>query len=118
MSRQPINPRRTDRSPAHWPLRDVSETGTLYVMTLKQWLRREDVRAAGWTVYGLAEKLGISRSKLSRALNGHAVPRPPIVVAIYRITEGAVTPMDWYPEVMAMRRAKLKSSPASQALPT
>jgi hypothetical protein len=71
-------------------------------MTFREWLKRPEVRGV-WTIKVLAEQLRRNRVSVSRMANGHSIPRPDDVLEIFRLTEGAVGPDDWYPEVRRER---------------
>jgi len=49
----------------------------------------------------LAETLGVSRMTLWRYCAGQSIPRPEIMAAIQRLTEGRVGPADFYPPAAA-----------------
>ena len=48
-------------------------------------LIRESMDALGWTVAKCSERLGVSRSALSRLLNGHAAVSPQMALALERL---------------------------------
>lgn len=64
---------------------------------------------AGKTQADLAELLGCSQSYISQIerTTGALVPGPAIMIEIYRLTDGAVQPNDFYdlPALSAVRRA-------------
>jgi ribosome-binding protein aMBF1 (putative translation factor) len=59
-------------------------------MTLADWLRRE-----GKTVVALAKELGRDPSFITRVKNGDAMPSIEVAAEIQRITQGAVTAIDY-----------------------
>lgn len=59
-------------------------------MTLAEWLKRE-----GKTVVALAKDLGRDPSFITRVKNGDAMPSIEVAAEIQRLTEGAVTAIDY-----------------------
>ncbi len=64
-------------------------------MKLQEWLRTEG-KARGLKQADFARNIGVSLQSLSLYLNAGRVPRPGVIAAIARETNGAVTAADFY----------------------
>lgn len=60
-------------------------------MTPYKWLLEKNI-----TIEQFAERIGVSRSQAHRYLNEGAVPRPKIMLKIFDLTNGDVTPNDFH----------------------
>lgn len=60
-------------------------------MKLKQWMKQNKV-----TPLALSKKIKAAKWTLNRYLGSDRVPAPRIVVAIFKATNGAVQPNDFY----------------------
>lgn len=56
----------------------------------------EYLEQPGRTASSLAQATNVAVSTITRAAKGEAVPSPQLMEAIYRATDGAVTPNDFY----------------------
>ena len=77
---------------------------------------REAIEAQGWTVSGAAARLGVSRSTLSRVLNGRSSVSPPLALALERLgwsDAGHWVRMQGAYELARTRRAESVACPAS-----
>lgn len=77
-------------------------------MTLAEWLKRE-----GKTVVALARELGRDPSFITRVKNGDAMPSIEVAAEIQRLTEGAVTAIDYVragPSIACSTRSEARAS--------
>lgn len=61
-------------------------------MTLREWHKKK-----GWTIQALADELGVDKSTAMRLLSGHRRPGPDLYERIFMLTDGQVTPNDFFP---------------------
>lgn len=60
-------------------------------MRLKEWLAKNNIKHGD-----LCKPLGANKSRISRIVNGRALPTLIQADKIYRITDGQVTLSDWF----------------------
>jgi transcriptional regulator with XRE-family HTH domain len=72
-------------------------------MTLKEWIKK-----SGTTAAEVAKKVGVESWTINRYTAGKRLPEPVLLVKLYKLTRGAVTPNDFY------RLPKLRSKAAVQ----
>lgn len=72
-------------------------------MNLNQFLQKNQLTSAQF-----AAQLGVSRGAVQKWREGVRIPRPWIMIKITLITEGQVTPTDWYNGVVANGMDKRK----------
>lgn len=70
-------------------------------MHLKKFMQRKELSTAD-----VAQALGVTMFSVQRYLNAGRIPDPRIIVEIWKLSDGAVTPNDWFPEVSQAENAR------------
>lgn len=74
-------------------------------MKLKSWLETRHMSLSTF-----AKIIGVSRSQVYKYIYCGAIPKPEVMVKIFKVTEGAVTPNDFYGVVSILAKDQLPAN--------
>lgn len=66
-------------------------------MQLPEWLRQQNMTQMDFIAHARAHDVGFSYFAVAKWCNGQRIPRRTEMVNIFELTDGAVTPNDFYP---------------------
>ena len=65
-------------------------------MKFNNWLRKEGLTHQEFVTFAQSKSLNVSKGAVSKWCNGQRIPRKIEMIQIYQVTNGEVTPNDFY----------------------